>query len=185
MPLAFNSITHGKLDFGFFNIETDMLLLDQLFFFAEDFCKAVTAISGRAATVTTHHFDGWRIADPADAGNLHGAIAGEDLDGFIGATYRARPFPSSQHLFKQNPAPTLTRTEVVAMVRRFGTPEVISAITDAGRTSFMIGEYAFNRPGWVQLIAYVDRGGMPRWKDERRPDHVTAMKQSLADVDWL
>ena len=28
MPLAFDSISHGSIAFGFFNIESDMLLLD-------------------------------------------------------------------------------------------------------------------------------------------------------------
>jgi hypothetical protein len=30
MPLAFESINHGTIAFGFFNIESDMLLLDKI-----------------------------------------------------------------------------------------------------------------------------------------------------------
>ena len=33
MPLTFDSLSHGKVAFGFFNIESDMLLLDHYFFF--------------------------------------------------------------------------------------------------------------------------------------------------------
>jgi hypothetical protein len=31
MPLAFQSLSHGTITFGFFNIESDMLLLDRYF----------------------------------------------------------------------------------------------------------------------------------------------------------
>ena len=30
MPLAFESLSHGTIAFGFFNIESDLLLLDRL-----------------------------------------------------------------------------------------------------------------------------------------------------------
>ena len=45
MPLAFESLSHGTVAFGFFNIESDMLLLDRYFFFAGDFCDCVTALA--------------------------------------------------------------------------------------------------------------------------------------------
>jgi hypothetical protein len=32
MPLAFESISHGTIVFGFFSINADMLLLEQYFF---------------------------------------------------------------------------------------------------------------------------------------------------------
>ena len=38
MPLAFESVNRGTIAFGFFNIDTDLLLLQQYFLFAEDFC---------------------------------------------------------------------------------------------------------------------------------------------------
>jgi hypothetical protein len=38
MPLSFESLSHGTIAFGFFNIETDMLLLEQYFLFADAFC---------------------------------------------------------------------------------------------------------------------------------------------------
>ena len=37
MPLEFESISHGKIAFGFFNIETDMILLNHYFLFATGF----------------------------------------------------------------------------------------------------------------------------------------------------
>jgi hypothetical protein len=39
MPLAFESLSHGAIAFGFFNIETDFLLLERYFFFADSFYK--------------------------------------------------------------------------------------------------------------------------------------------------
>lgn len=33
MPLSFESRSHGPVAFGFFNIESDMLLLERTFFF--------------------------------------------------------------------------------------------------------------------------------------------------------
>jgi hypothetical protein len=35
MPLAFESLSHGIIAFGFFNIESDMLILDRYFLFAD------------------------------------------------------------------------------------------------------------------------------------------------------
>ena len=41
MPLAFESMSHGTIVFGFFNIETDMLLLERYFIFGTDFCQLI------------------------------------------------------------------------------------------------------------------------------------------------
>jgi len=38
--LAFKSLSHGTVAFGFFNIESDLLLLDRRFFFAADFATS-------------------------------------------------------------------------------------------------------------------------------------------------
>ena len=47
MPLAFESTTHGTVAFGFFNIDSDMLLLENRFFFATDLCELLLGISRR------------------------------------------------------------------------------------------------------------------------------------------
>ncbi len=41
MPLAFESLSHGTIAFGFFNIDSDMLLLEQYFLFGSEFCQHV------------------------------------------------------------------------------------------------------------------------------------------------
>ena len=49
MPLSFHSLSHGTVAFGFFNIESDMLLLDRYFFFATDFCAHVSDLAESGA----------------------------------------------------------------------------------------------------------------------------------------
>ena len=44
MPLTFESLSHGTIAFGFFNIESDLLLCDRYFLFADDFCANIVAM---------------------------------------------------------------------------------------------------------------------------------------------
>jgi hypothetical protein len=172
MPLAFSSQSHGDIAFGFFNIDTDMLLLESLFFFADDFCAAVLALDEH----DTAELSGWRIAEPAAVGSLHGAIAGRELSGFIGATYAAWPFPSAPEGFKQCPDGARHRAETEAMIGGFGEAEIIALRRDDG---VCVGAYRFALSAFALLLAYVDRGGYPRWRDERRPSYVQTMVERL------
>ena len=175
MPLAFDSTSHGTIAFGFFNIESHMLLLEDLFFFADDFCGAVFQLTAGAADAA---LPGWRITDPAARGNLHGAIAGQDLSGFIGATYRVCPFPAEPEEFKQNPEGALAREAVARLIAPFGDPLELPLIRQQERHS--LGPFEFDAPGFSALVAYVDRGGYPRWRDERRPPYVAHMVKAWA-----
>ena len=175
MPLAFDSTSHGIVAFGFFNIETHMLLLQELFFFADDLCAAVVQLSGGAAEAP---LPGWRIPDPVARGDLHGAIAGQDLSGFIGATYRACPFPAELEGFKQNPDGQLSREAVEEMIAPFDEAHPVSVTCEDGR--YNLGPYRFDTPGFSVLVDYVDRGGYPRWRDERRPPYVSRMMEAWA-----
>lgn len=174
MPLAFPSLTHGTVAFGFFNIDVDMLLLERLFFFAHEFCGAVVRIGRDGSS----GLPGWRIDDPPDIGDLHAAIAGQDHSGFIGATYARWPFPRTPEGFKQDPDGHVNRDAAREMIAGFGVEESIGLERDGGRVA--IGEYAFDRPGFAALVRYVDRGGYPRWRDEIRPRYVTDMMGSDA-----
>ncbi len=104
MPLAFESSSHGTVAFGFFNIESDMLLLERYFFFASDFCEQVNELVGSrddaTVSVSLKVFD---IADVRERGDLMGAIHKVRFQGFIGDTYRKFPFPNRPVDFKQNP----------------------------------------------------------------------------------
>jgi hypothetical protein len=163
--------------FGFFNIETHMLLLEQLFFFADRFCDAAVALVTESRADV--ELEAWRIEDRGRVGNLHGAIAGLDLSGFIGATYEAWPFPRRPEGFRQAPDGHRNEAQVRAMIDRLGTPESIALAEDHGAVS--VGEYRFSRAGFAQLLAYVVRGGYPRWRDDSPPDYVRQMIEALAE----
>lgn len=186
MPLAFESRSHEAVAFGFFNIATDMLLLEELFFFADRFCQAVVELAragSEAGPATVRaRLAGWRIAEPGARGNLHGAIAGLDLTGFIGATYRRWPFPRERAGFKQDPDGRRTQAEVSAMIAPFGSPEEIALVWDGAEGLVSVGEVAFAEPAFAELVAYVERGGMPRYRAEIRPGYVGQMTAELEEL---
>ncbi len=104
MPLSFKSESHGDIAFGFFNIESDMLLLENHFFFADRFCECMTQMAGMDETETkTLNYEVYKISNQADIGDLMGAIHGIRFTGFIGEVYKIFPFPSDPKGFKQNP----------------------------------------------------------------------------------
>lgn len=187
MPLAFHSLSHSTVTFGFFNIETDMLLLGNLFFFASDFCAVLGELCRGERDAT---MGGWRIDETASIGNLHEAIAGEDLSGFIGATYERWPFPQSPEDFRQHPRGHENRPQVEEMVREFGAreeipiaraaePRAAEPVEAAPSHTFSIAEYRFDAAGLLALVAYVQRGGYPRWRGSVRPQYVLDMNEAL------
>ncbi len=46
MPLGFDTLSHGNIPVGFFNIDTDCFLIDNLFVFASDLCRWLTQWAG-------------------------------------------------------------------------------------------------------------------------------------------
>ena len=94
MPLAFESMNHGTIAFGFFNIDSDMLLLEQYFLFGSEFCQHISNMAENAdeeqlkATWLVY-----TIEDRRQIGDLMGAIHGIRFSGFIGELYRRYPFP--------------------------------------------------------------------------------------------
>ncbi len=178
MPLAFESSSHGIVSFGYFNIESDMLLLDRLFFFSPEFCDAaIHVISGECAHARPT-IQAWRIEDRSRIGDLHAAIAGQDLSGFIGEIYERFPFPRSREDFRQDPLGDASRPFVESVISRYGAPVAIP-VTEVDGTVH-IGEYAFDGAGFDALVEYVIRGGMPTWKDGILPVCVERMKRVAA-----
>jgi hypothetical protein len=179
MPLAFESISHGTIAFGFFNIDSDMLLLDRYFFFATEFTKYISSMAeseddGGSET----RWEIYHIAYPEDIGDLMGAIHATRYTGFIGETYRRFPFPVNPDDFKQNPEGYMNRESVEAMIEKYAKACQITVAVDEKVQEISIGAYRFTRAVFHQLLNYVWRGGYPRWKDGVRPDYVTAMKQA-------
>jgi len=181
MPLAFESLSHGTVAFGFFNIESDMLLLDHYFFFADDFCKNIVEIAG---CPSNHVFeDIWQIfhiADPQRIGDLTGAIHGVRYTGFIGEVYRRFPFPAKEEDFKQKADGFRNRSVVEEIIQEFAQSIEIKITVAADNGVIEMGSYGFTRASFHELINYVWRGGYPRWKDEIRPESVLFMKRILA-----
>jgi hypothetical protein len=104
MPLEFDSLNHERIAFGFFNIETDMILLEHYFLFAQDFCGQISKYGQIPVNeIYESSWDIYMIENNLDVGNLMGAIHGFDLRGFIGEVYRFFPFPKEREKFKQNP----------------------------------------------------------------------------------
>jgi hypothetical protein len=175
MPLLFKSVSHGELPFDFFNIETDMLLLNDCFFFASDFCRHVTDLARQDSDKP--YRSAWDVhVMPHEAiGNLQGAIAGTELSGFIGEVYRLFPFPNEVAAFKQNPGGHSTRERIEALATTFVPARRIPVMVNPNGEFIAIGGYAFDRPQFHALLLYVWLGGYPRWKDDVRPAHVVQM----------
>jgi hypothetical protein len=176
VPLAFHSLSHGTIAFGFFNIETDLLLLENLFFFAPDFCAVVSSL----AQVQTHEskrtrLPGYCIDQARDLGNLMGAIRGTDLRGFIGHVYRLFPFPRNPEDFKQKPYGDRHRGEVETVLSRWARSIRIPVAWEVGAEMVKIADFTFTAAAFRELVAYVWQGGMPGWQDNVRPEYVMAM----------
>ncbi len=176
MPLEFQSISHGKIAFGFFNIETDMILLNQYFLFANDFCDDIAQTAKENKETYQTSWEIYLIEHKADMGNLMGAIYGIDLRGFIGEVYKLFPFPKHQEDFKQNPGGFKNRILIDELIQKFAKRLNISFVIHQKDDKIGIGEYFFNRTSFQELIKYIWLGGFPRWKDGIRPDYVLKMK---------
>lgn len=186
MPLEFQSLSHGPIAFGFFNIESDMLLMDHYFFFAREFCKYISDLSERKEDDSKKHI--WQvyyIERPSDIGNLMGAIHGVIFQGFIGEVYKVFPFPSLPEGFKQKPEGAKNRKIVENLIQHFAGIIDIAVVSDEGRKRVSIGDYSFSRDSFQDLIEYVWRGGYPRWQNEVRPDYVLAMKKAIETSNEL
>lgn len=180
MPLLFPSLSHGEVAFGFFNIETDMLLLNHYFFFASDFCRHVSEMSMTKAGQT--YSADWDIyaLEEQQIGNVMGAIHRVDLRGFIGEVYVCYPFPDDLSKFKQNPDASKTQGEIREIIAKYGMAATINCTVDSRGNALNMGDFRFSRSQFHRLINYVREGGYPRWKDGRRPEYVQDMARNLA-----
>ncbi len=179
MPLAFHSLSHGEVAFGFFNIDTDMMLLDVHFFFADGLSAAVGDMaSGRDDCATRVRLSAYTL-DAAMIGNLMGAIHGIDLRGFIGEVYRRFPFPAEEEKFRQQPEGFQNRAVIEEIVKKYAGVRPIDILADGIRNTVDFGGYLFDREGFHALILYLWEGGYPRWRDGLRPAYVMEMKEAI------
>jgi hypothetical protein len=187
MPLGFQSVNRGSIAFGFFNIDSDLLLLDHYFLFATEFC----AYLSQAARATEEDSNGrsWGVycfENSTEIGDLMGAIHGIHFSGFIGEVYKLFPFPEQEEDFKQKPEGDQTRPRVEALIQQYAEKRDIPFLTDGENDIISIGDYSFTKPVFHELIQYVWRGGYPRWRDEIRPAYVKAMREIITQSEqWL
>lgn len=184
MPLSFESSSHGPIPFGFFNIETDLLLMDRYFFFAEDFCEWIIAWTD-AEELGLDRKRVYVIQDRKRIGDLGGAIHGYAFTGFIGDVYKLFPFPQKRSGFKQKPYGRQHRSLIEAMIRPFAGEQEIPILFSKEARAIGIGDYEFSAPVFRELIQYVQAGGMPGWLDGRPPDCVGRMAaHAAAALHW-
>jgi hypothetical protein len=176
MPLVFSSLSHGDVAFGFFNIESDMLLLNNYFFFASDFCQSVGELAGSKASGPSRSDLEIYLLQDKQIGNLMRAIHGIELQGFIGDVYRMFPFPSEREAFRQNPEGHKTREAIEKAISKYAKPVKVALSVDESGGTMDIGDYMFGREAFQDLLRYVWVGGYPRWKDSARPAYVDKMK---------
>ncbi len=179
MPLQFESMSHGKIAFGFFNIETDMILLNHYFLFASDFCHSLSEIADTQDDFLELSWDIYSIEEEERIGNLMGAIYGKDCSGFIGEVYKLFPFPKEQKEFKQRTDGFKNRPAIEQLIQKFGKRICISFMIDRTRDRVGLGEYLFTKASFHELIRYIWLGGYPRWKANFRPDYVLSMKERI------
>ncbi|MCW9044864.1 MAG: hypothetical protein OQK35_00885 [Alphaproteobacteria bacterium] len=176
MPLAFQSLSHGEVAFGFYNIETDALLLDNLFFFAIDFCPAVVTLKEKQSQATIH---GHTIETREKMGDLMGAIHGLHHAGYLGELYQLWPFPRDPSLFRQKLDGHQRRKETLAVLEKYAEPQEVT-LGPLSPEQISIGPYIFTEAQFQELVAYIWRGGHPTWEGFEKgkwPDYMQEMVQ--------
>jgi len=180
MPLGFQTINRGVIPFGFFHIDTDLMIMDHYFLFAVEFCRYISEIAEHGGE--GHLDESWGvyyIVKDEEIGDLAGAIHGIRYEGLIGELYKKFPFPKREEDFKQKPDGEENRAVVEPVLKRYAKEISIGFYSDMDKGDVSIGKCIFRREIFQELILYIWRGGYPRWKDEVRPDCVLEMKDSI------
>jgi hypothetical protein len=179
MPISFPSKSHGRMPIGFFNIETDMLLMDRYFFFSTDFCEWIIGWADKGE-ISRDEKMVYAIQQREMIGNLSGAIYGYEFTGFIGEIYKLFPFPESRSGFKQKPYGTQNRQAVERVIQPFAVQLKIPIVFPQESRTIDFGDYTFSEEVFQEIIGYIEAGGMPGWLNGRPPDYVTRMMAQLA-----
>jgi hypothetical protein len=172
-------MSHGEIPFGFFNIETDMILLQNYFFFASDMAENVIKLAESRMESPQEQTWSVYILEEGQIGNLMGAISGVVFVGFIGEVYTHFPFPHEPEKFKQNPEGHKTRGLIEEIVHRYTNLSTITTVVDNAEQSLKIGKYQFNKHGFHALLGYLWEGGYPKWKGGIRPPYIVKMKEAI------
>jgi len=179
MPISFPSISHGQIPIGFFNIETDMLLMDRYFFFSTDFCEWINEWAD-TGDFSPDEKTVYAIEQREKIGNLSDAIHGYEFTGFIGEVYKLFPFPKKPSGFKQKPYGTQNRSAVETAIQPFAVQLKIPIVFIQESRTINFGDYTFRAEVFREIIGYIEAGGMPGWLNGRPPEYVTRMMTQLA-----
>ena len=76
----------------------------------------------------------------------------------------------------------LTSEQKKELIHKYGKEQPIHLSWDRQSSTVSIEEFIFEQENFRALIAYVDRGGYPRWQDEIRPSYVQTMMKKLAEM---
>lgn len=180
MPLSFESMSHGHVAFGFFNIDVDLLLLDRALFYADGFARVIEELAAETGVGEFEcSVDGHRAPDARSLGNTMGAIHGFDRGGLIGAVYDRFPFPTRPEEFRQHPDGATHRDTIAPLLEGWTAPACHRVVLDPVARTVTVAGITFSWPWFQELVAYVWRGGYPRWRDERRPEFLHAMRGAV------
>jgi hypothetical protein len=180
MPLLFRSLNRGAAAFGFFNIDTDLLLLEHYFFFADEFCASIVQLAERKDEISFEmSWDVHDIPRQKDIGDLMGAIHALYYSGSIGEVYKRFPFLRREEDFKQKPEGFQNRSILKPILEKCARTATILLRADKAHDSVAIGDYLFSREVFHRLMGYAWLGGYPRWKDSIRPGYVVEMRGTL------
>ncbi len=181
MPLSFNSLSHGRISFGFFNIKTDLVMLENYFFFAKDFCELIKTVSQQNILNECYsNLNCYEILF-SRIGDLGSAISGLNYTGFIGEIYKLFPFPKELSQFRQDPEGEKTRQLVLTILEKYSKAKDIVFYLDAIRGLIKIGRFLFNKDQFYSLLNYIWLGGYPRWKENKRPGYLIEMYQAIME----
>lgn len=185
MPLGFPSINQGIIAFGFFNVDTDLLLLEHYFIFADEFCRHIIELTPGGRDLREESWDACLI-DRDQIGDLMGAIHDISYTGFIGEVYRRFPFPKQTEEFRQDPEGFRNQKVLEDLLAVWASKTSIPFRADRARGTVGIGEFLFSGDTFQELLRYVWLGGYPRWRDHVRPRYVLEMKEAIEESrDWL
>jgi hypothetical protein len=179
MPLVFNSLSHGEIAFGFFNAETDLLMLHTYFLFASHFCEGVAALAGGPAPERLEMEWEVYILSEEQIGSVSGAVHGVNSRGFMGDVYRRFPLPVDVKTFSRNPEGAKTQAIAREMIERYERPARVPVAVDASGSTIEIGDYMFSREAFHNLLQYLWVGGYPTWKADTRPGYLVTMRERV------
>lgn len=185
MPIAFETLNCGLIPIGFFNIETDGFMVGRYFCFVTDLCGRIESWAHEAPT-NPQIMECYVARDFHHVGSIQLAMAGYYGDDILSAVFRRFPFPKEPEAFRQSPEGWRNRGEIEAILASMAPAASLTISFDRRDGAIRIGEYLFSSSVFADILRYIVRGGMPRWRDFSPPDYVLKMLDNVRDSEfWL